>query len=292
MQDLGTLGGTTSSAFGINEAGKVVGEAATSNNEVHAFLYSGGQMQDLGTLGGSYSRAWDINEADKVVGSATTSGDAEQHTFLYNGGKMQDLGTLEDSSSYSYPTAINNAGQVVGQSSLTDGTEHPFLYSDGVTEDLNSLIPADSGWELANVEDINDNGHIVGKGINKDGREHAVLLTLVPYFDGFYQPVDNLPTLNKTKPGKTMPIRFSLGEDKGLDIFAEGYPKSEAIPCDSTATVDGIEETVAGKGGLSYNASTDTYEYAWATGSSWSGCKQFVMKLKDGTVHRANFIFR
>ena len=96
MQDLGTLGGTTSSAFGINEAGKVVGEAATSNNEVHAFLYNGGQMQDLGTLGGSHSRAWDINEADKVVGSSTTRGDAEQHTFLYSGRKMRDLGTLEE----------------------------------------------------------------------------------------------------------------------------------------------------------------------------------------------------
>ena len=31
--------------------------------------------------------------------------------------------------------------------------------------DLNSLIPADSGWELVNVEDINDKGHIVSKGI-------------------------------------------------------------------------------------------------------------------------------
>ena len=124
---------------------------------------------------------------------------------------------------------------------MVEGTEHPFLYSDGVMRDLNSLIPADSGWELANVEDINDNGYIVGKGIRSDGREHAVLLTPKSYFDGFYQPVDNLPTLNKTKPGKTIPIRFSLGGDKGLNIFAEGYPKSEAIPCDSTATVDDID---------------------------------------------------
>jgi hypothetical protein len=56
--------------------------------------------------------------------------------------------------------------------------------------------------------------------------------------------------------------------------------------------VDGIEETLTGKGGLSYNASTDTYEYDWATSSSWSGCRQFVMQLKDSTVQRANFIFR
>ena len=224
----------------------------------------------------------------------TLRGDAEQHTFLYSGGKMQDLGTLaEPYNSYSFPTAINNADQVVGQSSDSDGIEHPFLYSDGVMRDLNSLIPADSGWELSTVQDINDKGYVVGVGNNlKLGETHAFLLTPVPYFDGFYQPVDNLPILNKSKPGKTIPLRFSLGGDKGLDIFAEGYPKSEAIPCDSTATVDGIEETVTGKGGLSYNASTDTYEYAWATSSTSSGCRQFVMKLKDGTVHRANFIFR
>ena len=120
VHDLGTLaGGSFSYAFGINEAGKVVGAAATSNNEVHAFLYSGGQMQDLGTLGGSFSRAVDINEAGKAVGASTTSGDAQQHTFLYSRGQMQDLGTLaEPYNSHSFATALNNKGEVVGQSGL------------------------------------------------------------------------------------------------------------------------------------------------------------------------------
>jgi hypothetical protein len=67
---------------------------------------------------------------------------------------------------------------------------------------------------------------------------------------------------------------------------------SEAIQCGSTATVDGIVETITDKGGLCFNASTERYEYEWATSSRWSGCRQFVMKLKDGTVQRANFIFR
>ena len=97
--------------------------------------------------------------------------------------------------------------------------------------------------------------------------------------------------LNKAKAGTTIPIRFSLGRDQGLDILATGYPKSETIPCNSTAPVDAIEETVSGKHGLSYNASTDRYEYEWATSSTWSGCRQFVMKLKDGSVQRANFSF-
>lgn len=290
MRDLGTLGGDQSFAFGINDADKVVGFAYTSDNaDLHAFLYSGGVMRDLGTLGGSRSGANGINNADKVVGFAYTS-DATAHAFLYSDGQMSDLGTLGGSDSGALD--INDAGQVVGSASTSDAfTSHAFLYSDGVMRDLNSLIPADSGFELSSAAAINDNGDIVGYGLDQGGLQHAFLLTPYFDFDGFYQPVDNFPTLNKTKAGKTIPMRFSLGSDQGLDIFATGYPKSETIPCNSTTPVDSIEETVSGKHGLSYNASTDSYEYEWATSSTWSGCRQFVMKLKDGSVQRTNFSF-
>ena len=103
--------------------------------------------------------------------------------------------------------------------------------------------------------------------------------------------MDNIPTLNMAKAGTTIPIRFSLGRDQGLDIFATGYPKSETIPCNSSAPVDAIEEAVSGKQGLSNNARTDRFEYEWATSSTWRDCRQFVMKLKDGSLQRANFSF-
>ena len=43
---LGTLGGTSSYASGINASGQVAGSANTAGGAGHAFLYSGGAMQD------------------------------------------------------------------------------------------------------------------------------------------------------------------------------------------------------------------------------------------------------
>lgn len=96
------------------------------------------------------------------------------------------------------------------------------------------------------------------------------------------------------KAGSAVPVKFSLSGDQGLNIFEAGYPKSQQIACDSTATVDGIEQTVtAGSSSLSYDATTDTYTYVWKTEKAWAGtCRQLVVKLNDGTFHRANFKFK
>lgn len=46
----------------------------------------------------------------------------------------------------------------------------------------------------------------------------------------------------------------------------------------------------AGSSGLSYDLSTQRYTYVWKTSKDWAGsCKQLVVKLKDGTEHRAFF---
>jgi Tol biopolymer transport system component len=113
-------------------------------------------------------------------------------------------------------------------------------------------------------------------------------------FGGFLRPVNNPPTLNVVRAGRAVPVKFSLGEDEGLDIFAEGYPESHRIDCTSSAPLDSIEQTVsAGQSKLSYNARTNRYTYTWKTREAWSGtCRQLVVKLDDGSVHRANFKFR
>lgn len=112
-------------------------------------------------------------------------------------------------------------------------------------------------------------------------------------FTGFFPPVNTPPTLNSVNSGRAIPVKFSLGGFRGFNIFDLGYPKSQIITCSSTALVDGIEETVvAGSSGLSYDAGSDRYIYAWKTDKTWAGtCRQLVIKLNDGTFHRANFKF-
>jgi VCBS repeat-containing protein len=116
-----------------------------------------------------------------------------------------------------------------------------------------------------------------------------------PSFHGFFQPVDNLPTVNAVKAGSAMPIKFDLGGNQGLDVFADGYPQSRAISCVSGAALDDIESTVsAGGSSLSYNPTVNPpagqYVYVWKTEKSWAGtCRQFDLKLRGGTTHSAKF---
>jgi len=123
--------------------------------------------------------------------------------------------------------------------------------------------------------------------------ECSFTVTVLYNFAGFFQPVDNLPTFNSVNAGKAIPVKFSLSGNKGLNIFIVGTPDSQQIACDNGAPVDAIEDTVnAGSSSLSYNATTDQYNYVWKTSNSWGGtCRQLIITLNDGTTHIAYFKF-
>ncbi len=115
-------------------------------------------------------------------------------------------------------------------------------------------------------------------------------------FAGFFSPVDNPDVLNRARAGSAIPVKFSLGGDQGLDIFAEAdgssFPRSEPIACGSTDPVDRVEQTVtASSSGLTYDATTGLYTYVWKTSRAWTGCRQLVVRLDDGKEYTANFEF-
>jgi HYR domain len=118
-------------------------------------------------------------------------------------------------------------------------------------------------------------------------------VTVVYGWAGFFQPVDNLPTVNAVKAGSAIPVKFSLSGNQGLNIFKAGSPASASYACSGTAPTDAIEQTVtAGNSSLSYDSTTDQYVYVWKTDKGWAGsCRALVVKLADNTTKTANFQF-
>lgn len=165
---LGTLGGATSTAVGINSAGDIVGHATTSSGDSHAFLWRGGSMTDLGTLGGVRSNAYAINANSQVVGSALTA-NGELRATLWERGVARNLGTLPGDS-YSVARDLNDAGQVVGYSVSPHGKSRAFLWHNGTMKELKGL-----GGPQSAAYGINQRGEIVGYATTADDVRHAVV---------------------------------------------------------------------------------------------------------------------
>jgi len=104
--------------------------------------------------------------------------------------------------------------------------------------------------------------------------------------------MDNPPVFNKGKAGSAVPVKFSLGGDFGLSIFAAGYPLVTPLQCQN-GTVDPIEETVSSvQSKLTYDPLTGKYIYVWKTNKAWSNtCRVLTLKFIDGTEKTALFKF-
>jgi hypothetical protein len=112
-------------------------------------------------------------------------------------------------------------------------------------------------------------------------------------FSGFFAPVDNLPTVNTVNSGRAIPVKFSLGGDQGLEIFAAGSPSSVRVACPLAPPLDTIETTVpANANTLTYDPASDRYTYVWKTLKSWAGtCRKLTVVFADGTTVEAMFRF-
>jgi probable HAF family extracellular repeat protein len=249
VTDLGTFGGPTSIAYGINSAGQVVGAADTPDGTHHAFLYQRGRMRDLGTLGGANSLAAAINDAGEVDGIAETAS-GPGHAFLYRHHRMQDLGTLGGLGSGS--TGVNAFGEVAGGSNTADGHGHPFLYSGGALHDL-GILP---GYSDGAAWGLNDEGQVVGgavlgrstQGFLYSGGALYALGTLGGPDSYAYRINDAGQIVGKSSIGPDAAPNHAFLYDGGqmMDLGTLGGPESVASNLNSCGQIVGSADTIPG----------------------------------------------
>jgi probable HAF family extracellular repeat protein len=190
MVDLGTLpGGSSSQAVAVADTGQVVGTALNATSEQRAFSWTqAGGMVDLGHLGGGSSAATALNENGQVVGYSWLAG-GEMRAFSWTqAGGMVDLGALPGDMTpelreKSIAVAVNDAGQVIGNSGTFESTQpvntHAFLWTQaGGMVDLGTLSGLPYTWSRATG--ISASGQVVGasQGIGTPV-DHAFLWTQV-----------------------------------------------------------------------------------------------------------------
>jgi len=182
MTDLGTLGGPNSLAFyPSNERGEIAGFSDSSTTDPLSedfcgfgtnltcvpFLWQHGVMTLLPTLGGNNGQAFDVNNRGQVVGVAdnttpeATCVDTPQMLFqfkpvIWQKDVIHELPTFPGDSD-GFAAAINDRGQVVGQTGDCTNAFHAVLWEHGTVSDLGTLGELQLG-----PQDINNQGQVVG----------------------------------------------------------------------------------------------------------------------------------
>lgn len=247
---------------------------------------------------GNVSLAWSISEPESPNSLEKTGCDNQAITT--DQAETTYLCSATSAGGQAGPVEVNvkrdATPPVVSVTGVTNGT----TYTLGSVPAA-SCSTTDSQSGVATAASLSTSGGPVGSvkvtcsgGTDNAGNTASASLTYnVQYaWTGFFQPIDN-GALNRVKGGSAVPVKFSLGGNQGLNIFAAGFPKSGVIVCNANAPVDTIEETVtAGSSTLAYDAASGQYIYVWKTDKTWTnGCRQLVLQLSDGTTRTAIFQF-
>lgn len=166
ITDIGSFSGEQMSrAFGINNAGEVVGQFDSSSGNTHAFLYSNGAFSDLGTLGGPSSAAFAINNNGVIVGTS--------QSYQGNGGLVQafvytpgiGMTNITPPGYQGAALGVNDSGAVVGSYHAGNLQAMGFAYQNGTFAPLPAFVPnvANANLSIPVPAAVNASGEIAGR---------------------------------------------------------------------------------------------------------------------------------
>jgi probable HAF family extracellular repeat protein len=191
-------GGNNSEAYWVNNQGEIIGvsETGTSDSDcatpfqVRRFEAvkwgPSGEPTPLPPLpGDTVSFAFSNNDRGQAVGFSGLCSNVTLPPFLppsaphavlwESDGTPHDLGNPPGGAGDNVATSINNQGQVVGNSVMSDGTIHAFLWTNGVPQDLGTYPESAIVTVTPCCGVINDRGQIVGFSIDASFNMRALL---------------------------------------------------------------------------------------------------------------------
>ncbi len=248
MADLGSLG-TYGSPTGINNQGHVAGWYSAGGLGSARFLWTPDlEWVDLPGRGLSYVHLNDLTQV--AISKFIETGNLQP--VLWDGGEETSLGHL--GGWYALPRALNELGEVVGDSATADGKWHAFRWTPEVgIVDLGTL-----GGDRARALATNDLGWVVGDSYTASGDTHAFLWTPsggirdLGTLDGDYSTASAVNNLGQVVGTSTNAANedhaFFWTEEGGMsDLGTLGGGYSAAIDINESGAVVGVSTTGAGE---------------------------------------------
>jgi hypothetical protein len=238
---------------------------ADSGVETCVGSVANGAAVDTGSVG---ERSFTVEASDKAGNTASqtvsyTVADRSAPTITVTSPTEGAVYTLGETvlADYSCADEPNGSGVASCQGSVADGA---------------ALDTSAVGAKTFQVSATDNAGNVATK---------SVAYSVVYDFHGFLWPLENLPQVNPWKSGRPVPVRFSLGSYRGPAPVAAGYPSVVGCGAEPQSSVADRARGVWTRSRS--KRARGVYRFLWRTEQRWAGsCRQLVLKLDDGTMHR------
>jgi hypothetical protein len=241
--------------------------------------------------------------ADALSGIASCPADqglsAEGSAVSSTAQTATDLAGNTSAPSNVVTVAIDKTAPVVSVTGVTNGASYPLgnvpAAGCSTTDALSGVAtPASPQLTGGTANGVGTFTATCSGALDKAGNSGSASATYtVGYtFSGYLAPVNNPPTVNTGKAGKTYPVKFQLTNASGGFISSLSAVTSITVKATSCSgftgdPTDALETDTTGGTSLRYDSTANQYVYNWAT--PVAGCYTLFLTLDSGQVFPAYF---